>query len=171
MVKVKSVFDENITKIVNKQQLISRWWLLLLIELAFVILGFVFLYGEEKEAAIFLFVFAVLYIPLVLLFVVLLQKKANKSMSLMSNKTIQKFEFDENYISIIDEKGDDYYSETRAKYNLLYRVYETKESYVLYISNRQCFAFMKSSIVCGDVNELNQLFRQNLKTNFIQKKK
>ena len=171
MVKVESVFDENITKIVNKQQLISKWWLLLLLELVFVIFGFVFMYSEEKEIAIFFFVFAVLYIPLVLLLVVLLQKKANKSMSLMSKKTIQKFEFDENYITIIDEKADDYYSETKAKYNLLYRVYETKDSYILYISNRQCFAFIKSSIVCGDVNELNQLFKQNLKTNFITKKK
>lgn len=107
--------------------------------------------------------------PFVLILIVILQRKANKTMSIMSNKTIQKFEFSEDKILIVDQKGEDYYAETKIKYNLLFRAYETKKAYILYISNRQCFTFLKESIVSGDVCELNSILKANLGNKFIRK--
>lgn len=63
MVIVESVFDENLTKEVNKQQLTSKWWLILIFELLFGGLGVIYLIENIKSMAI-LFLLLLFYMCL-----------------------------------------------------------------------------------------------------------
>lgn len=63
MVIVESVFDENLTKEVNKQQITSKWWLILIFELLFGGLGVIYLIENIKSMAI-LFLLLLFYMCL-----------------------------------------------------------------------------------------------------------
>lgn len=167
MVRVESKFDSNVTKEANKQQLKKLSFIMIILSLIFILLGFfMILNGEDLSIGITLIVLGILYIPLVILLTKFFQKRLDKSMSIMSSETKCNYLFTDEGITIDENKNDEFSCVIKAKYNYLYKVIETKDSYLLYISKMQLHVFFKNEIVEGTVDELNMIFKNRLGSHF-----
>ncbi|MGM9970559.1 MAG: YcxB family protein [Anaeroplasma sp.] len=166
MVIVETVFDEKVTKTLNKVSLKKLGLVMVIISLLFILIGVFNIIDGDLTGFIIWVSVGILYIPLVILLTKIIQKKSNKTLSLLSVQTKERYEFDNESIIIKQEKGDDYYSETRAKYNYLFKALETKDDFILYISNVQAHVIPKGKIIEGSVGELREILRRNLNDKF-----
>lgn len=162
MVIVESVLDENVTKALNKVSLKRLSILLIIVSLVFILFGIMNISDDDLYGGIIWIVVGILYIPLVMLLTKLIQKRSNKTMSLISVETKERYQFDNEYIVISQQKGEDFFSETKAKYNYLYKAIESDNEFVLYISNVQAHIVPKNKIVEGTVEELRDILKNNL---------
>lgn len=166
MVIVETKFDESVAKTLNKVSLKKLGLVMGIISLLFTILGVINILDDELVSGIIWIAAGILYIPIVIILTKVMQKKSNKTMSVLSNETIEKFQFDEEYMTIYLTKGDDYYSETKARYNYLFKALETETDFILYISNMQAHVIPKVRIIEGSTEELRELLSNNLKDKF-----
>lgn len=166
MVRVESILDSKVTKEANKYQLKKISFILILFSLIFISIGVLNIANYEKVVGIVLIVIGICYIPLVIGLTKLLQKKIDKTMSVMSSDTKCNYIFTEEDITIDEKKNDEFSCILKAKYSYLYRVVETRDSYLLYISKMQLHAFFKNQIVEGTIEELNDIFKKNLGNEF-----
>ncbi|MCM1533022.1 MAG: YcxB family protein [Corallococcus sp.] len=173
MIKFESKFNAERTKQLNAFQMKKIWWVYLLCSLIFAAIGVIELFDKEEGVlafAIFMIAFGVLFTPLCMLLTKLIQKNINKSMSIMSDETVQFYTFEEDRFTIRDSKGDDYSAEVCAKYSYFYKVVSTRDTYLLYLSSQQCHVLPKNSIVEGTLDELDAIFRRQLQGKFTVKK-
>lgn len=169
MVKVESKFNDNVVKELFKRSL-KKMIFVFILSVIIIILGAINFIEENTSLGAFLIIFGIIfgiiYIPILVILVKYSLKKTQKTMHVLSNDTISTYVFTEEEISINTTKNDEYQSEVRAKYSFIYRIVETKDSYLLYISYNQAHVFFKSEIVEGNVSELNHIFRMNLGKKF-----
>ena len=170
MVEFKTKLDASKTRAVNLNTFKRLWWLFAAVSLLFIALGIIgLLAGEDSEDmyyAIFCLVVGVLFTPLVMLLSAVIQKSINKSASYISDHTDETYIFDEDKITVTQEKGEEFSAVTTAKYSYLYKVIENKGYYFLYISKMQCHVIDKQSITSGSLEELNVLLSNNLGVRF-----
>lgn len=169
MIEIRTKFNENVTKELNKMQMKKLWWLYAFFTLIFVLFGV--MCGIDKEegswiAGGILIAVGVLFFPLCFLLTKILQKNMNKSMSVMSEETLETYKFDENRISIEQTKGNSYHGLTETDYSYLFSVKETKDYWFLYISKMQTHVVPKNNIITGSVEELNEIFKAKLGVKF-----
>ena len=169
MVEVKSKFDADLTKALLRFQIRKLWLLLILSSFFLIALGFLSVFTSEDGnigSGVFFIILGILFFPLVYFLVILVQKAINKSMKIMGPETINDFTFYENVIYQYMERGDDLKETSQYRYVMLYRVYETKTHFFMYISNMQTHVIPKKDITVGTPQELSQFFSINLGKNF-----
>lgn len=170
MVEFRSKFDSSTTAALNKNSFKRLWWLFVLLSVVFILIGVVGIAFGEDEAdlvyGIIMLSFGVLFTPLVWGLTKILQKRLDKSMSIMSADTEAVFLFDENKITIEQIKGEEYYAKTVMNYGCLYKVTEDRDAYFLYISKMQSHVVQKSALTRGTLKELNYLLLTNLGDKF-----
>ncbi len=173
MIRFETKFNAEKTKQANLFVMKKIWWAYLIFSLLFVLLGVINLVSDERDLvfAIVMIAIGVLFTPLCILLTFAIQKKLNKSMSVLSDDTVETYVFDEERFSIKNEKGDDYKAMTVAKYSYFHKVISTPTHYMLYISSQQCHVLPKDSLVEGSLEELDKIFNHNLHEKFISKNK
>ncbi|MBD5132187.1 MAG: hypothetical protein HDT28_06330 [Clostridiales bacterium] len=173
MVEFRTVLDSSKTKAVNNNTFKRFWWLFALISLIFIGLGIMGFLVREDDGdlyyAIFCLVFGVLFAPLSYLLTLWLQKRIDKSASYISDKTEEIYTFDDDGITMVQKKDDEFYSTTKAKYSYLYKVVENKAYYFLYISRMQCHIIDKASITQGSISDMENLLIMHLGDKFKRK--
>jgi len=166
MIEVKSKFDKNLTKPLLRLQMRKLWWLYLIFILLFVFIGVLSFVSPEtdsdKSFGIFMIVFGVLFFPLVYLLSKVFQKILNNSTKSMSAETFMYFRFNENKIYQESNRGEEYKATYECSYTLLYKAYETKSHFFMYISRMQTFIIPKKDIVTGTPEELRQILYNKL---------
>ena len=173
MIRFETKFDADKTKQLNKFTMKKIWWAYALFTLIFVGLGVMNIVSSEPDLVfgIIMIVIGVLFTPLCNGLTAIMQKRLNKTMSIMSENTVETYVFDEDQFSIKQEKGEDYKAITVAKYSYFHKVVSTPENYMLYLSQTQCHVLPKSSIVEGSLEELDGILNRNLHEKFVSKNK
>jgi hypothetical protein len=82
----------------------------------------------------------------------------------------QNYSFDETQFNIT-EKGEGYSAEMTAQYRFLYKAYETKTHFMLYISSNQVYVIPKDSLTEGSFEDLRTYLQTNLGEKFQNKDK
>ena len=170
MVEFKSKFDASKTKALNNHTFKKLKWFFIALSLLLIIVGVIGILLREDEAdmisGIVLIVFGVLFAPLVIGLTYIFQRNINKSMSILSDYTDEIYTFDEEFITITQQKGDAYFAQTKASYDYIFKIVEAKDFYFLYISKMQSHVVDKASLTQGSLEELNDYFYKNLGNKF-----
>ncbi len=173
MVEFRSKLDGDKSKALNNMAFKKVLWLFALLSLLMIAIGAAGIALKEDEAdvvsGIVLIVFGVLITPLGYLLTRILQKRVDKSTVYISSDTEEIYTFDEQYITVTQTKGDEFFATTKAKYSYIHKAYEDKNYYYLYISKMQSHVIDKSSITQGTLDELEALLRSNLGDRFKSK--
>ncbi len=177
MVKFETKFNGNVSRELSVRSMKKLWWVYAFFSALFIFIGVLnlnsMIFGIAMIDMIFgiaMIVFGVLFAPLCIMLTRLLQKKVDKSMSVMSEETYEIYTFDENFFTIVQEKGESYRSETRADYTYFNKVEENDTHYFLYLSSMQCHVIPKNSITEGTLEEFNKILAENLGLRFKRKK-
>lgn len=172
MIVFESKFDKNVTKSLNVFTMKKLWWMYLIFSLLFAFLGVTSILEEDMVFGIFMICFGVCFTPLCVGLTFLLQKKINKSMPILSENTIETYTFYEDKFEIVQQKGEDFFSNTSCKYtSYINKIKETKDCYFIYISNVQAHVVYKDSLKEGSIEELNGILTANLGKKFKALKK
>ena len=166
MVIVETTLDESASKTLNRASLKKLKVIMIIISLIFISFGVINIINDDLYVGIVWTSIGVLYMPFVSLLSKIFQKKINKTMSIMSVETKEKYIFDNEFVIIKQQKGEDYYSETKTKYNYFYKALETESDFILYISNVQAHVVPKNKIVEGTIEELREILSNNLNDKF-----
>lgn len=170
MVIVESTLDENVTKALNKASFKKLTILMLVVSLIFILLGIMNIFNDNLVGGFIWIIVGILYMPLVMLLTKINQKRINKTLSILSVETKERYEFNNEFILIQQQKGEDYSCETKAKYNYIFQVLETNDDFILYISNVQAHVVPKNKIIEGTVEELREILSNNLKDKYKKSK-
>jgi hypothetical protein len=171
--EAKTKLNKQETVELNKFHLFKKGRVLLILFAAvFFVLGvLMFLLAEDISQKVFGAVFTVLFgigFPYVCwLFARLFLALQFRSAKLISDET-------ENYFKIDAEQlfnrltKQDCESTFQAKWNLVYKAYETKTHFFIYISNMQAFVISKAGFVAGTAADMSGLLNRMLGKKFIQ---
>lgn len=170
MIVFHSKLDSSKTKALNKKAFKKLLWLYAFLSLLIIFIGIVSISFKEDSSdatfGIFFIVFGLLITPLGYLFTRVLQRRIDKSTVYISSDTEEIYTFDEQYITITQRKGDEFSATIKARYSYIYKAYEDKNYYYLYISKMQSHVIDKSSITQGSLHELHTLLKNNLGNRF-----
>ncbi len=173
MVEFKSKLDSSKTTALNNRTFKKLLWFYALLSLILIVMGVLCVVLKEDNSdfasGIGLIVFGVLITPIGYLLTRVLQKRLDKSTVFISPDTEEVYTFDEQYITVTQTKGDVFFATTKAKYSYIYKAYEDKNYYYLYISKIQSHVIDKSSITQGTLDELHTLLITNLGSKFKSK--
>lgn len=170
MIEFVGKLDSNATKSLNQYQFKKGWVVFLIFSLLFIAVGVIFLLGSNIVFGVIMMAVGVLFTPLVLLISKTGQKKMDKSMPILSEETIEVYQFYPDKLIITQRKGNEYESTTTAKYSYLYKVEETQTHYFLKISQVQFHVVNKANLTQGTIEELNRIFYSNLGASFTRAK-
>ena len=121
--------------------------------------------SDRREAIIFILIFGLgfpLFVFLIMNFMVRLQIK---SANFISDDNKAYYKFDNVGVYLKTEKPD-MISTMEAKWNLVYKAFETKTHYFMYISNMQAYVIPKNDIISGTCEDFSQLLREKLQKKF-----
>ena len=104
MVKFETKFNGNVSRELSVRGMKKLWWVYAFFSVLFIFIGVLYL-NSDMSFGIAMIVFGVLFAPLCIMLTRLLQKKVDKSMSVMSEETYEIYTFDENFFTIVQEKG------------------------------------------------------------------
>lgn len=173
MIEFQGRFDSNVTNSMNKRTFKRMWWMFAICSSVFILLGALSVAFPEDSfdtgLGIFFICFGALFTPIVILLTKVLQKRLNKSMSILSPDTTEIYQFYPDKLVITQRKGEEYEAVTTAKYSYLFKVEETPSTYFLFISKMQSHVVNKADLTQGSLAELNSILSQNLGTKFKQK--
>lgn len=170
MIVFETKFNENVTTNINKHTMKKISWVYVLTSALFIFLGVMDVVGGNNFGW-GLIVFGVLFFPLCFLLTKIIQKNLNKTMTILSDNTQEKYVFDDKKFYIEQIKGENYKGTTEATYDYFFKVEETKTHYFLYISKHQAHVVPKEDIIQGTIEECNHLLSYNLGPKFKQYKK
>ena len=105
-------------------------------------------------------------VPLTILIRRRKSKNAFKTTSIISDKTIMRFAFDENQIYIQHCKDNEYRSATEARYSYLYKVVKTKKEYLIYVSMYSLHIIPFDYLTEGTLEELDSYFKNSIENKF-----
>lgn len=121
---------------------------------------------DEINGAIGFIFFVVVLIPfLAYLSIHLMIKRQLKTSKFISDETMEYFKFHEHGVENKTQKSD-MMATMQMKWNLVYKAYETKKYFFIFISNRQSYIIPKASVVTGTCIELTELLKRNLGNKF-----
>lgn len=170
MIRYESKFDSDQTKLLFDESSKKSKLVIIVLCLLFIIIGIIELSTRKNNidilSAIFFIIIGFIIYPIYLLIIKLIIRKRNESTFILSHNTLEEYIFDDNYINVIINKGDDYLSNLKMKYNCLFKVIETKKSFILFISNSQCFVVDKEKIVEGSNEELRNILNEKVEKKF-----
>lgn len=170
MIEFVGKFDSSVTQSLNNRQFKKFWWLFVLISGLIIVTGVIGLLFPEDEVdkifGIVMIVIGVLVTPFCFLLTKLLQKSIDKSMSILSNETVETYRFYQDKLVITQSKGEEFEAVTTAKYSYLYQVEETATHYFLKISKMQSHVINKANLTQGTLEELNAILSANLGVKF-----
>lgn len=174
MVEFRSKLDSSKTSALNKSSFKRMLIPILILSAVIIALGVLgIVYGEDDgdfSSGVFLVVVGALFTPFVWIVSVILRKRMDNSSSFIDPNTEEVYAFDDDFVTITQNRGDEYTAYTKAKYNYFYRVREERDYYFLYISKAQCHVIDKSSLTQGSIDEMNSLLRAQLGPKFKQKR-
>jgi len=170
IVKAKTVYTMDLfKKFARFNSLRNRSQIIIYCITELIVLGFVgfsiFLAltsgnSEDITNAIILAVTFPFIVPVTLLLMQLLTAKMSKGA--IGAVTLYEFFADE---VVIESSLTNVNGKANANYSYFEKVYETKDTFYLYISKYQAFLLRKSDIIEGNVSDLQNLFRRNLPLN------
>jgi len=139
----------------------------------FIFIGLMmFLTAETQEDKVFAIIYGAgfaLGFPIFLnIFMRIMVKISLKSSSFISDENKNYFKFDDEEIFHTSEKTD-MKSTMTAKWNLVFKAFETKTHYYIYISNMQAYIIPKNSIITGDYEVFSAFLKEKLGKKFIVK--
>lgn len=173
MIEFKQKLDSNKSAALNKSVFKKMIWLYIILSTVMILCGVVGIIFKEDSAdvasGIGLIIAGVLITPLGYLLTRFLQKRNDKSTVYISLDTEEIFTFDEQYITVTQTKGDEYFATTKAKYSYIYKAQEDDNYFYLYISKMQSHVIDKSSITQGTLEEFSALLKNNLGDKFRSK--
>lgn len=170
MVEFKGVFDGNVSKSLNNRAFKKLWWIVGIAGLVFVAIGILGVVFPEDSSDVYLgsvcIGFGALF-PVIWIFLSrVIQKRMDKTMSIMSPDTSETYQFYPDKLIITMRKGEEYESVITAKYSYLYKVEETSDTYFMLISKAQSHVVKKSGLTQGSIEELNRILSENLGVKF-----
>jgi len=166
MIQFKSKLNDEVVQSLNKNQLKKMMGPIAIISICMLVIG-IYLYCRiDTFIGMFLILFGIIYLPMLLIINKYAIKKNKKTMNILSDETITTYEFNEDEIIVTASKENMYHSQATYKYSCIYKAVETKESYLLYISNHQAEVVLKKDIVEGSIEELNHILKMNLRDRF-----
>lgn len=168
MVEFKTILDENATKILNKSHSKRQWLIIMAADLLILFGGIANIASAEDDAmfGVFLTAFGAVFPPLLVLINFITRHSLNKSNYMVSGDTESYYRFDAQRIFERTVKGVDYQLTAEYTYRILYRVVETREAYLMYVSKIQAHIIKKSDLIGGTLEELDGYFRYNLADKF-----
>lgn len=173
MIEFRSKLDSSKTTALTKRSFKRLLWLFVLLSCVMIAVGAVGIAFAQDDSdlgyGVGLIVFGVLITPLGYLLSRVLQKGNDRSTIYISSDTEEVYTFDEQFLTVTQTKGDEFYSTARARYSYIYKAYEDKNYYYLYISKMQSHVIEKSSITKGTLEELDLLLKRNLGERFKSK--
>ena len=159
MIEVRTTLNPRITNPLLKLQIRRLRWFFFFIPAMFCAIGLLAIIGREDNSdiagGIVTIVLGVGFLPLVYSLSRFAQKFINKTMKLLHDETLNYFRFEESMFYQETVKGDEYRGTTECAYSLLYKAYETKSHFFLFISNMQTHVVPKKDIVTGSAQELS----------------
>lgn len=172
MIEFRSKLDGGKMQALDKSLFKRLWWLFALISVLITALGVLIIvfkegYGDISGGIIYIG-WGVLFMPLTYL-ATKLGNRFDQSIVLISRDIEEVYTFDEQYITITQTKGTEYAATTKAEYSYLYKAYEDKNYYYLYLSKTQPHAIAKASITQGTLDEMQTLLKTNLGKKFKSK--
>lgn len=166
MIKFRSVLNEDAANKLNSHEMRKVAIMEVVLCVSFVLAGIVFILIDEMGLGIFITVFGLLFPLIMTVSVKQKQKTMNKSAAIISEQTVQEFEFcDDHYTSKV-QSGDVYNATSTARYCYLHKVVETKTHYFLYVSSTQAQVVDKCGLTEGSIADLNDIFARNLGEKF-----
>lgn len=171
MVKFECRFNSDAAKALQKHSLKKIWWCFAILTVIMLIVGLTYIIDGDMVLGIILMAVGALFTPFCFLLSHIGQKNSNKTFSLLSAETINRFVFEQDRMTIETVKGTEFHEVVDANYSYLYRIDETADHYFLYTSNRAAIIITKSGLTEGSLEELNDIFARNLGTNFKARKK
>ena len=174
---------EFVCKVNNEAQ--ERLWkrsskLNALFPIIFGILGFAFLLlffiltSAEVDIGPYLIIPAILLIGLSILIPVIInlsRRTAKKNSALLSEDTIMDMIFDEDKITIISSKGEDYKATIETKYECYFnRIEETLDAYFMWVNLSSCHVVLKKNIVKGTIEDFSAFLKGKYLNKYIVKK-
>lgn len=173
MIVFKSKLDSSKTMALTNRAFKKLLWLFALLSLMIIASGIIGIVSQEDSSdfvsGIGLIVFGILLTPLGYLLSRFGRKLNDKATIYISSDTEEIYTFDEQYITITQTKGDEFFATAKTKYSYIYKAYEDKNYYYLYTSKIQSHVIDKSSITQGTLEELNILLKNKLGNKFNSK--
>lgn len=169
MVEIRTKLDDNTMKVATNIQIKKIWWLYLLFSLLFVLFGVLTLVEDKNMllSGILFIVIGVLFTPCCILLTKYSQNSIRKSNPILRKDTFETYKFDENKFVIEQTKSNNFSNKTEGDYSYIYSVKETNKYWLFYITSSQMHLLPKDKIVKGNVEELNNIFKQKLGTKFL----
>lgn len=131
--------------------------------------GLIYFTADSRAEGIFGIVFGIVfglgYLPLCLLVLKIVMHFQLKTSKMISGDNNVHAVIEENQVTI-ESKKEDYQSSATMGWSMVYRAYETKDYFFLYISNNQSFVLSTDSIVQGSAEELRELLHMKLGKKF-----
>lgn len=173
MVEANTVFSKKETIELNKFQLFVRGRIYLIIfMLWFITLGLMLLFiGISAVAKLIGVIFIVLFglgFPAFCWFAIrLLIELQLRTSRVISEETNNYYKIDEdNLFNRLTKTGCE--ATFEAKWNLVYKAYETKTHFFIYLNHVQAFVISKAGIFTGTPEELSEMLLKALGKNFIK---
>ncbi len=173
MVEFRSKLDSNKSHALLKRTFKKLLWLCLVMSALLLLIGVVALVAPEDGAdlavGISMIVLGVAFTPITYFLALFIQSRNDKTAIFISPETEEVYTFDERSITVVQTRGELLSSTLRAQYAYIYRAYEDKNYYYLYISRIQVHVIDKASLTQGTLGELNALLSANLGNRFKMK--
>lgn len=90
------------------------------------------------------------------------QEKQNQSSTTTSAETEILFKFDKDRLFILTTKGEKFRSAVESDYDYIFKVYEDDTTYILYISQIECYIINKSNLISGSHEEFMEILHSHL---------
>lgn len=146
-------------------------WLKNLLSSVLVLIVAIFaLYREELVTAIVFFVLTPLF-PFILVLIQYLSVKSRLSSDSLYGTTSREYVFYDEYIAISSKEGKRETARDAERYDSLWRVFERKDAFYVYVDEKSAFVVSKDCIVSGDEEKLKAHFEQKLGDRFKARRK
>lgn len=121
--------------------------------------------SEQVAAIVFAVIFGVGFVPLCYLVIRIMVHFQLKTSKIISEDNLIHFTVTEDTLRIDNEKKD-IQSITTMNWSLVYKAYQTKDYFFIYISNMQSYVLPICDLVSGSAEEFGELLRMKLGKQF-----
>ena len=170
MIEFRTKLDKNKFDKLSNFQFKKILLPLILISIVVIACGIANIFTKNIGFGILWIVFGLIYIPFLYLQTKIMQKHFNINEKIPHPNADETYFFDEFIFTIIQTDGKDFTNKAIYKYSDLYKVYKTKNDYVIYLNKDYVRILPFEALVSGSLQNLDATFSKNLKKNFKIKK-
>lgn len=170
MIEVNVVFDEKLSKMAQKQSNKTLLKMFLFIILILVFLFFIRVAYQDDNfmkiltltaiiivsSLLFLFTASIVYLKI-------LDKKVQKSNKLISKLTKINYTFYDTYFETKVYKEEEQIENSKIDYSSIYKLIESQESYMLYLTSILAHVIPKQNVLESDQIHLKEILTKNIK--------